>query len=176
MQRHPVGDLEFEFDDDWKVGKPDEWAYYRRQFQTIWEGIRAVDLMAIAPDGTLWLIEVKDYLKHRRTNPEPLDEVIGRKSFGTLAMLLPASLRANNQNEKDLARDCLRAGKLQVVFHLEQPDRDSKLSRRAFDLADVQAQLRRRVHPMAPHPKVVESVTPMPWRVRRVPKKKAAPP
>lgn len=168
VSRHAVGGLEFEFDKGWKVGKPDEWAYYRKQFISMWDGIRAVDLLAVDPEGTLWLIEVKNFLLHPRRDEEPFGLVVGKKTFGTLAMLLPARLHAGNEGERGLAQGALTADRLRVVFHLEQPERHSKLFPRAFDPADVQAQLRKRIHPMDPHPRVVDSRTPhLPWKVRR---------
>ena len=63
----PVDGLQFVFPDAWQASKYDEWAFYRRRWVTLRDGIKAVDLLACASDGTAWFIEVKDYRRHART-------------------------------------------------------------------------------------------------------------
>ena len=167
-QRFQARGLEFEFDDDWLVGVPDASAFYRRHFIRMWDGIRAVDLLAVDPEGTLWLIEAKSFVEQPRTDPEALDLVVGTKAFDTLAALLPAKRHANEAADVTLARRALDARNLRVVLHLEQPLHRSRLRPRAISPADVKMALRRRIRPIDQHPLVVESTTRMPWRVSRI--------
>ena len=48
--RLPVDGLVFEFAEDWKVSKFDDWAFYRRHFVRVHDGVKAVDLLAFSPD------------------------------------------------------------------------------------------------------------------------------
>lgn len=72
MQRHNVDGLNFDFPDDWQVSKYDDWSYYRNQFAKMWNGIKSLDLLAVDPVQTAWLIEVKDYRVNQRTKPSKL--------------------------------------------------------------------------------------------------------
>lgn len=64
-----VDTLTFDFPDPFAATKYDAWSYYRDQFSRMWDGIKAVDLLAVDGDKTTWLIEVKDYRAHARTKP-----------------------------------------------------------------------------------------------------------
>jgi len=61
------GGLVFQFPDGWVASKYDAWTCYRKHFQNLCDS-KAVDILALPPesDGTLWLIEVKDYRHSRR--------------------------------------------------------------------------------------------------------------
>ncbi|MEO5338378.1 MAG: hypothetical protein H7841_16035 [Magnetospirillum sp. WYHS-4] len=89
-QDFKVDGLMFSFDGDWHVGKYDEWSFYGSQFSRMRNGIKAVDLLAVSPDGTAFFIEVKDYRRHRRTKPSDIGDEVAQKVFDTLAALLPA--------------------------------------------------------------------------------------
>ena len=59
------GDLKFSFPDHCEAGKYDEWSFYRKQFQSVADGSKAVDILCLSDDAA-WLIEFKDYRKHPR--------------------------------------------------------------------------------------------------------------
>jgi hypothetical protein len=156
MQNLVVDTLTFTFPDDWHIGKPDDWAFYRNRFSRMWQNIKSLDLLAAAPDRTTWLIEAKDYRRQARTKPSCLGDEIAHKVFDTLASLLPAKVNADDAVERDLARATCRANCLRVVFHLEQPAKHSKLFPRAIDPVNVQMKLRQLLKPIDAHPLVVE--------------------
>jgi hypothetical protein len=151
-----VDSLTFDFPDSWRVTKYDDWAFYRNQFSGMWDGIKAVDLLAIENQVT-WLIEVKDYRTSRRTKTIDLADEVAKKVFSTLAAMLPAKINASNSSESNFASKVLESPKLGVVLHLEQPVKHSKLFPRAIDPSKVQLKLRTLIKPIDPHPKVVES-------------------
>lgn len=156
MQRYPVDGLNFDFPDDWHVSKYDDWSFYRNKFARMWNGIKSLDLLAINPSRTAWLIEVKDYRTYQRTKPSELPEEVGKKVFDTLAALLPAKLYADESREKLISGKILGAEKLRVVLHLEQPPKHSKLRPRAINPADVQMKLRKILKPIDAHPIISE--------------------
>jgi hypothetical protein len=152
-----VGTLTFVFDVGWQASKYDDWAFYRQQFQRVRNGVKAVDILAVAPDRTVWFIEVKDYRHHPRTKPIELADEVACKVFDTLAALLPARIHGNVGQETTVASAALQGCALRVVLHLEQPARHSKLFPRAIDPANVRMKLRQLVKPIDPHPLVVET-------------------
>jgi len=155
MQSFQVDSLTFHFPHSWQVSKYDEWSFYRNQFYKMWNGIKAVDLIAVE-NGVVWLIEAKDYRQHRRTKLIDLADEVADKVFCTLAAMLPAKINASEPSEKNFARDVCAGQRLRIVLHLEQPVKHSKLFPR-IDSANVQLKLRTRIKPIDPHPKVVES-------------------
>ena len=151
-----VGALSFVFELDWAVSRYDDWTYYKRQFQKVRSGIKAVDLLALAPDKTLYLIEVKDYRNYNRTKPSELDHEVCCKILDTLAAMLPAKTNAQAGDEKAFAGGALAATTLKVILHLEQPAKHSRLRPRAIDPSSVQLKLRQRLKAIDPHPEVHE--------------------
>jgi hypothetical protein len=88
MQRLLVDGINFDFPDDWHVSKYDDWSFYRKRFTRMWRGIKSLDLLAIGPEQTAWLIEVKDYRVHQRTKPIDIANEVAHKVFdvgGSLA-------------------------------------------------------------------------------------------
>jgi hypothetical protein len=152
-----VDGLKFDFPTSWQASKYDEWSFYKNQFIRMWDGIKAIDLLAVDPDKTAWLIEVKDYRNHARTKPSDLGGEVARKVFDTLAAMLPAKVNANETEEVTMATAVLKAKRLRVVLHLEQPKKQSALRPRAIDPANVQQTLRRLLKPIDAHPSVVET-------------------
>jgi len=156
MQLIDVDGLCFEFPDDWKIGKYDDWSFYRNQVSRMWNGIKSLDLLAADPNKTTWLIEVKDYRTNSRTKPSDLGEEIAHKVFDTLAAIIPAKIHATDSNEQQLARAISTSHELRVVLHLEQPAKHSKLRPRAINPADVQQKIRQLLKPVDAHALVVE--------------------
>lgn len=151
-----IDGLSFTFPIGWSQGKPDDWAFYRRQFSRMRNGIKSVDALAVEPSGVVWIIEAKDYRQNSRTKPSCLAEEVAAKVFDTLAMLLPASVHANDANEVALAKKVCGATGLRVVLHLEQPMKHSRLRPRAIDPSALQMKLKYMIRPIDPHPLVVE--------------------
>ncbi len=121
------GVLAFDFLATWRATKYDKWAFYINHFQTVCGSAKAVDIVALAPNGCLWLIEIKDYRAGPRQKAIELVEEIALKVRDTLAGLAAARLRANNTNEADAARRASRCNDIKVVLHLEQPAKPSRL-------------------------------------------------
>jgi hypothetical protein len=162
-----VGNLTFQFPDGWLAVQYDEWTFYKNRFKDACGGNKAIDLLALNPGGqTLWLIEVKDYRRHPREKMIELSDEIALKARDTLAGLV--AVRFNGEEpERSQAQRSLRARELRVVFHLEQPEKHSKLFPRSFDPTKIQQKLRQIVKPMDAHPLVMEKnqMGHAPWTV-----------
>lgn len=63
---------------------------------------------------------------------------------------------ATEAEEQGLAQAVLKARKIRVVLHLEQPAKHSKLRPRAINPADVKQKLRQLLKPIDAHPFVAE--------------------
>ena len=161
------GDLRFSFPDHCEVGKYDDWAFYRNQFQSVAGRSKAVDILCVADDAA-WLIEVKDYRQHPRTKPSDLGDELARKVRDTLAGLAAASKNANCQEERALAKRALERRRWRVALHLEQPRVGWRF--RPINPASVLAQIRRsKLKAVDPHPMVLHREThrpDIPWTVQ----------
>lgn len=144
----------FETDDGLLASQYDTWAFYRKQFIGIANGIKAVDFIYLDnTQKTAWLIEVKDY-RHpdtERIKPSDLGETVALKVRDTLAGLVAASCNANDPHEKELAKQALKAKKFRVVLHMEQNQHRLKF----IDPADVLQKLKQRLKAVDAHPCVV---------------------
>ncbi|APW60528.1 hypothetical protein [Paludisphaera borealis] len=161
------GKLRFTFAEDWTVSQYDDWGHYRNQFIKVCGSIKAVDVVAIEPNGCCWLLEIKDYREHVRTKTIHLADEMAEKVRDTLAGLVAAQFRADDESEKIAAKQALRATSLRVVLHLEQPTKPSKLFPRAINPATVLQRLRQLIKAIDPHPQVVETATSrnLPWTI-----------
>ena len=122
--------------DHCKAGKYDDWAFYRNQFQSVAGGSKAVDILCLA-DGVAWLVEIKDYRRHQRTNPLDLCDEVATKVRDTLSGLAAASANANDADEKTLARRAFSMHRWRVALHLEPPNVTSGLWRQAINPANI---------------------------------------
>lgn len=163
------GDLTFTFAAGAVASKYDEWSFYRNQFQQrCGTDNKAVDLICISQD-TVWLIEVKDYRVHTRTKAEELAEEIAIKVRDTLAGLVVARFRANEQQERTFADNVLKANSLRVVCHIEQPAKTSRLRPRAIEHDKLKMKLRGLLKAVDPHPIVIDKNgrnSSFPWSVQ----------
>lgn len=162
-----VEKLKFSFPAGWTAGKYDDWSFYRHRFGKMRAGIKAVDLVAV-DDATAWFVEVKDYRTNPRTKPSDLAEEVFQKVYDTLAALLPAKLNGDVSGEVSTAGALLRAKRIRVVLHLEQPKKSSKLRPRAIDPAAIKAKLSKFLKPIDAHPFVAElgRMGSLNWRVK----------
>lgn len=151
MIKLQVEELCFTFPADWRAGKYDDWSFYRNQFSRQFNGIRAVDVLARSPDGTAYMIEVKDYRHPDTERPSELPHAIAGKVLSTLAAMLPAKLGANDPNERALAEEVLTCQKLRVIAHVELPNSH----RQVVNPADLKQKLAQLLRAVDAHPKVV---------------------
>ena len=148
-----IDGLIFTFPPDWQASKFDEWSFYRNQFSKQFNGIKAVDAIAIAPDRSAFLVEVKDYRHPGTEKPSQLPQAIANKMLHTLAALLPAKLHAAEPLEKALAAAMLNCASLQIVAHIELPPRHIPV----VDLADLKQKLKQLLRAVDAHPKIVST-------------------
>jgi hypothetical protein len=146
-----VEKLIFTFPDGWEAEKFDDWAYYRKHFSRQMNGLKAIDLLAIGPDGVAYLIEVKDYRHPNTIKPIELADAIASKVLMSMAALLPAKFRANTPAERALATSVLECNDFKVIAHLELPQAHKPV----VDPADIKQKLRQRLAAVDPHVKVV---------------------
>jgi len=171
MTRLVEGQLEHTFSAGWTASKYDDWPFCRDHFVSACGGNTAVDFVALDPEAaTLWLIELKDYRRHRRTKRISLQEEIAVKVRDSLAGLFAAAKHHADHAHAAEARRSLAARRIRVVLHLEQPEQTSKLFPRRYAPADVQQKLKLLVRAIDPHPVVTElGATPtLPWTVRSI--------
>ena len=155
------GNLQFDFNVNWDAQKYDEWNFYRNKFShscNLCNGIKAVDIV-VYNSTTAWLIEVKDYRRHRRTKTIDLADEVSKKVFDTLSGLAAARFQANDTNEKNMAKNMLNKNELRVALHLEQPKFNSKLFPKAIDPADIKKKLKKQIKAIDPQPEVLDIAT-----------------
>lgn len=163
------GKLIFECPDDWWATPYDQWAFYRNQFQSVCDGSKGVDILALSPGfKETWLIEVKDYRTDRRTKPIDLANEVAFKVRDTLAGLVAAAVNANDSEEKSFARQSVQSSRLRVALHLEQPEKHSRLFPRAINPANVRQKLKGLLKAIDPHPRVLDRTmarTSLAWKI-----------
>lgn len=148
-----VDTLTFTFPAGWAAAKFDDSNFYRNQFSRQFNGIKAVDLLALSPEGTAYFIEAKDYRHPSTIKPSDLADSIAKKVLMTLAALLPAKHRATDPLEKSFAAGILGCLDYKVIAHLEVP----RVDRLGIDPANIQMKLQQRLRAVDCHVKVVGS-------------------
>lgn len=150
-----VDGIRFEFPDTWQVCKWDDTAFHAR-FQNVGGGSKSCDIVALPPEGEIvWLVEVKDYSRHRREKQIDLFDEVGCKVRDTLAALWAAQRNANTAGEWALAREARRRRQIRVAFHCETPRLASRLAPTAGkQAADVLDKLKHVLRAIDPHPVV----------------------
>ena len=84
------GKIVFSFPDSVQASQYDKWSFYRKQFQSVAGGSKAVDFLCVAK-GAAWLVEVKDYRFHGRMKESEIAAEIAAKVRDTLAGLAAAA-------------------------------------------------------------------------------------
>lgn len=122
------GALNFSFPDGWTVLKFDECNFHSKKWCNFADGCKGVDFIACGGGVEIWLIEVKDYRRERRTKPTDLFDELAQKVRDSLAGLKVLAYQSADSDDKELAQRILNgSGRFRVVLHLEQPDPPSKL-------------------------------------------------
>jgi len=147
-----VDKFTFNFPAEWMPLKYDDSVYYRKHFNDF-AASKAVDLLALAPrHSALWMIEIKDYRRRRRTKPECLFTEVAHKVRDTLAGLAAARVAVNDPQLQAFAVNAMRASSFRVVLLLEQPQKPSKLFPQAVDPSTARTALIKAVRAVDPHP------------------------
>lgn len=151
----------------WWIWKYDDSSFHRNQFQNFAGGRKAVDAVVLSDQGELWLVEVKDYRRHRRTKPGSVFAETASKVRATLAGLATARVKANDAAELHMAHQAMQCGRVRVALQLVQGAKPSRLFPRLVDPLDAALELRRAARPVDPHPVcAAEDIddTRLPWR------------
>jgi len=138
----------------WWIWKYDDSAFHRNQFQNFAGGSKAVDAVALG-NGVLWLIEIKDYRRQRRSKPSTVFAEVAAKVKATLAGLAVARVKANDQTERARAAQAMSCGEIRVAMQVAQPVRPSRLFPQVIDPQDAGIQLRRELRAVDAHPECV---------------------
>jgi len=146
-----VETLTFTYPAGWLASKYDDWSFYRNQFSRQHNFIQAVDMLAREPNGTAYLIEVKDYRHPDTEQPSQLPQAIANKVLMTLAAMLPAKLNGNDPAERTMANAVLSCQKLRVIAHIELP----RARQPAVNPADLKQKLAQLLRAVDAHPRVV---------------------
>ncbi len=138
----------------WWIWKYDDSSFHRNQFQRFAGGSKAVDAVIVG-DGTLWLIELKDYRRNPRTKPSSVFAEVATKVKATLAGLAVARVKANDHTERALAAQAMNCRDIRVALQLAQPVIPSRLFPHVVSPQDARTQLRREVNAVDSHPECI---------------------
>lgn len=145
--------LAFDFPAGWRAAKYDKWKFYLNHFQNVCGAAKGVDILAIHPDGCLWMIEVKDYRAGPRQKDLELVEEVVIKVRDSLAGLAAARLRATDESEIEMANRALRCNDMKVVLHLEQQAKPTRLHP-VEDVSKLLLKLKQLLRAIDFHPRV----------------------
>jgi hypothetical protein len=120
----------------------------------MWNGIKAVDLLAVSDDKIAYLIEVKDYRMSIESGPEELPRLVAEKVFDTLAAQIPCKLNANEVSEREIAGLVAECRQLVIVLHIEQPIIPKGIFRPYLPV-NLQSRLRQKLKAIHAHPLVL---------------------
>lgn len=138
----------------WWIWKYDDSSFHRNQFQSFAGGCKAMDAVAFG-DNVLWLIEIKDYRRHRRSKPSTLFAEVAAKVKSTLAGLAAARVRANDAHERSRAAESMACRCIRIAVQVVQPVHLSRLFPQMINPQDAEIQLRRAVRAVDPHPECI---------------------
>jgi hypothetical protein len=163
------GGLIFSFPNPCEATKYDDWEFYRKQFQSVAGGAKAVDILCVAQD-VAWLIEIKDYRQHPRSKSSDVGDEVVSKVRDTLAGLAAANANATSKSEQAFAERALAKQRWRVALHLEQQSVvTSPLRPLAINPANVLKKLRMNLKAIDAQPVVVSLRRPgrgTPWTVQ----------
>ena len=141
-------DMVFGFPKGWIAQQYDApKSFYRRHYKQFADS-KSVDIVAFDENTqSLWLIEVKDYRAFPKKDKTIID-TIASKVRDTLSCLFIERLKSTDS----LAAKAAQLQKIHVVFHLEQPEKPSKLYPQVIDWANGLLKLKQVVRVIDPHP------------------------
>ncbi|GAA1456550.1 hypothetical protein NE857_33400 [Nocardiopsis exhalans] len=164
-----VDDSFFVFPDGWELEKLDEWVEQKRVTQAPFHS-KGCDLVAMR-DGTLWLIEAKDYTYPGARVPADLADQVGLKVFHSLAVLHTVARWGEGERQKSSLR-ALACKTAHVCLAVELPDGGRRLMGVGRPLADLRMKLKRVTRKLNVHRPVVSNshqLNDVPWEIRRNP-------
>lgn len=119
----------FTFDDAlWQVLKYDDSPEFRNHLGKQIQGSKAVDFVALGPESTLYLLEIKDYRKDHTPRPEAeVVSVVSQKVRDTLSGLIGLQRREVGPDflQDWLSRCSLAGCELKVVLWDEEQGQDN---------------------------------------------------
>jgi hypothetical protein len=143
-----VDGVRLDFPAGWWVWKYDDSDFHQTHFQNFAGGVKAMDAVALDPQQILWLIELKDYRKNKRGNPNSVFDEVASKARDTLAGLAVARAMAQNPQERTLAQQALGYKQIRVALQLAQlaqSARPHRLFQHVVEPADAHMLLRKAV-------------------------------
>ncbi|MDZ7801843.1 MAG: hypothetical protein U5K81_13780 [Trueperaceae bacterium] len=163
------GQLIFAFPDDWIVLKYDALSYVRKHLGGFGGGSKAVDIVALdAPQGSLWVIEVKDYKDWRRQKTMGLVDEVSKKMRDSLAGLVVLMHRGGADYPAVAKKLLCEAQHLRIVLHLERPAVPSRLRPDLMDPKTLHDALRRELKFVDNQARVTSrGMANVPWSVSR---------
>lgn len=146
MTKLPEGKFEYVFPEGWLAKKWDETSFHREKFQSFGGTSKAAEFIAFDENnGTIWLIECKDFRPSGRSKTVDLCDEIAQKFRSTLAGLVCA----RNETDPDIrrfSRMALKQTLIRCVVHWEYPSRPHRLwPREAMNPSAVRDKLRDRL-------------------------------
>lgn len=167
MKAIPVENLVFTFDSSTVAQKYDDWRHPMTG--------KAVDIVAVHPSTTTWLIEAKDFRviskPPKPSNNRQLPETMAQKVTDTLVGLADAAFHASDPSEKLHAILATSTPHKRVVLHLEPYT--GRVHSYLFPVnfsANVHQKLRQLISHIDPNPLVLNIAnTPragVPWSVK----------
>ena len=151
----PEGNLIFNFTNVDFAEKYDDWSYYRNRFTSAAGSSSAVDFVVSINSDELWLIEVKDFRKHKREKRIDLADEIAKKVRDSMAGIFGARFNSTIESEVRIAKLASRCRYLRVAFHLEQPAKPSRLFPISVDVTNLQMKLASKLRFADCHPIIV---------------------
>ncbi|WP_306368991.1 hypothetical protein [Nocardiopsis sp. CC223A] len=164
----------FVFPEGWELERSDEWPEQRRATPSPFHS-KGCGLVSVK-DGTLWLIEVKDYTYPGAEVPDDLAEKVGLKFFRSLAVLHMAA-RWGQGSRREFSLAALACPEARVRLAVEPPDGGRRLIGVATPLAGLKDRLRRVTKKLNVHRPVVGDshlMNGVPWEIRRNPETRDA--
>jgi hypothetical protein len=156
MKSFDEGALRFAFPDAWRVCRLDGTSFFKKHFQSFakspdGKGSKSVDFVAFGPgEGSLWLIEVRDYRAEPRTKPTEIFHEIAEKVRDSLACIHAMASVAGGEDQQ-FGRRALRQYRVRVVLHLEQASKPSKIKPYIADPATLRQKLKQVLRAVDPH-------------------------
>jgi hypothetical protein len=168
-----VDSFQFSFEPTIAAELYDTWQHYTAVWRTQATPQKAVDVVAVEPGATTWLIEAKDF-RVISSPPKPsniagLAKTVADKVTHSLAGLEDAAVKAASVAEKNHAQMAIAAPARRVVLHLEPHGGKHTILFPLGFQASVLQKLRQLVKATDPNPLVLNIAnTPsagVPWTV-----------